>query len=646
MKQILQIFLFIYLLSIAFVINSQSYVLSSKNKKALKSYKEAESSFRSFDYSSSLQQLNKTVKKDKNFIEAWLLMGDVFTELDQNKNAINAFNRSIQIDSTFFPRAYFFIGNLAFEEGDYALSAQYLKRYLQFEYEQELTKILAKNRLERAQYAMSLIQHPLDVEPINLGKQINSISDEYINFVNEDFSKLVLTRKTEVGLDIQDRKLFEEMFFQSDSDNGKWLAPEPIKLSWREGLNVGGMNLSVDGRKMYFTGCNWPDGFGSCDLFVSFRIGDSWESPSNLGSNINSQWWESQPAVSSDRKRIYFSSKRSGGKGGSDIWMTIKLENNKWSPPVNLSDSINTPGNEMSPFLHADGNTLYFSSDGHYGLGGSDLFMSQRDELGRWSKANNLGYPINTGYNEINLFMSIDGSLAYLSSDRTEGQGGFDIYQFYTNNEIKPDRVYFVKGIVVDKHTLKPLKAKVELTYLSNGMIADESYSDLKTGEFLMVLHPAEEYAFNISKSGYLFLSEHFSTPESDTSLSVDKIFEMEAVLAGNRLILNNVFFDFDQSELKSKSYNELEKLYQLLTDNEKIGIQIGGHTDNVGDEVYNQKLSEDRAKVVLQYLVNKGISSERLDYKGFGSSRPVADNNTEAGRAQNRRTEVQILDK
>jgi len=436
------------------------------------------------------------------------------------------------------------------------------------------------------------------------------------------------------------------MFFQSGSDNGTWLTPEPIKLSWREGLNVGGMNLSVDGRKMYFTGCNWPNGFGSCDLFVSFRVGNSWESPSNLGSGINSQWWDSQPAVSSDGKRIYFSSKRSGGKGGSDIWMTIKLENDKWSPPVNLGDSINTVGNEMSPFLHADGKTIYFSSDGHYGLGGSDLFIARKDELGRWSKANNLGYPINTGYNEINLFMSIDGSLAYLSSDRAEGQGGFDIYQFNTNNEIKPDMVYFVKGIVVDKHTLKPLEAKVELTYLSNGMIADESYSDLKTGEFLMVLHPAEEYAFNISKSGYLFLSEHFSTPESDTSLSVDKVFEMEAVLAGNRLILNNVFFDFDQSELKSKSYNELEKLYQLLTDNEKIGIQIGGHTDNVGDEVYNQKLSEDRARVVLQYLVNKGISNERLDYKGFGSSRPVADNNTEAGRAQNRRTEVQILDK
>lgn len=644
MKKAFQILLISIFLSFVVLANAQPYEFSTKNKKALKSYKAAEQAYRLFDYSEALQNLNHAVKKDKYFIEAWLLMGDVYTELNHRTDAISAFQKAVQIDSTFFPRAYFFVGNLAFEIGDYSLSEDNFKIYLRFEDEQELTKLLGEKGLERAQYANYLISHPAGNQPVNMGKLINTSSDEYVNFVNESHEKLVLTRKSEIGTDARNQVLFEERFFESRIENKEWSEPALIKLAWQEGLNLGGMNLSVDGRKMYFTGCNWPEGFGSCDLFVSYKLGNYWESPSNLGTRVNSQWWDSQPVVSSDGNRIYFSSKRSGGKGGSDIWMSIRLENRSWSPPVNLGDSINTTANEMSPFLHADGSTLYFSSDGHFGLGGADLFISRKDELGRWSKAKNLGYPINSKYNDINLFMSIDGSIAFISSDRKEGQGGFDLYQTVPEEFIKPQEVYFVKGIVVDKSTLKPVGARVEITDLLDGIMVNETNSDPKTGEFLMVLNPSKEYAFNISKPNYLFYSEYFTASGAGSLSSVDKFFKIDPITTGKQLVLENVFFDFDQSRLKQKSFNELERLHQLLVENEAIKIEIGGHTDNVGDELYNQHLSEDRARIVYEYLINKGISAERISYKGFGDSLPISDNNNEEGRSKNRRTEITIF--
>jgi len=324
--------------------------------------------------------------------------------------------------------------------------------------------------------------------------------------------------------------------------------------------------------------------------------------------------------------------------------MTVRLGNGKWSPPINLGDSINTPGNEMSPFLHPDGKTLYFSSDGHLGLGGSDLFIARRDDLGRWSKARNLGYPINSSADDINLFMSLDGQWAFLSSDRDGGEGGYDIYKFETPVELRPQPVYFVKGIVMDKMTSKPLDAHIELTNLGDGLVVNEVNSDPVTGKFLMVLSPDEEYAFNITRPKYMFYSEHFSSLPVDQLHSVDKIFKIETVSPGKQITLNNVFFEFDKSDLSQKSYSELGKLFKLMEENPKIRIRISGYTDNVGDEDYNQKLSEARAKVVYQYLVDRGISAARLEFKGFGDTKPVADNNTEEGRALNRRTEVVVL--
>jgi len=644
MKLFVYIFSLLVLLTVVDKNYAQSIQLTTKSKAAIKNYRLAESSYKASDFELALNYLAKAVKKDNNFIEAWLLLGDVNTELKQKQEAIAAFEEAILIDSTFFPRAYYFIGNLAFEIGAYKQSENYLHRYLQFKDEQEITRLLAVQKLQRAIFADSLVSNPLNANPVNMGKPVNTSSDEYVNFVNENYSSLILTRKYIVDTNNYREGIYGERFYKTKSENGAWTNPIPLELEWQKNLNLGGMSLSVDGRKMYFTGCNWPDGYGSCDIFVSAKKGDFWQEPENLGSVINSHGWDSQPFVSADGNRIFFSSKRTGGKGGSDIWMTIKLKNGKWSPPVNLGDNINTPGNEMSPFLHPDGETLFFSSDGHKGLGGADLFMSRKDELGRWSKAINLGYPINSIANEINIVLTIDGNWTFISSDRNGGAGGYDIYSLETPTQIKPQPVYFVKGVVVDKRNSIPVAANIELTNLGNGLIENEVKSDSQNGEFLMVLHHNHEYAFNISKPGYLFYSEHYNPVLADTVTAIERVFKLEPISSGSKMVLNNVFFEFDQATLNSKSYTELDKLFKLLKVNPEVRILIGGHTDNAGADIYNQNLSEERAKVVYQYLVDHGISAERLEVKGFGASHPVADNDTEAGRSLNRRTEIIVL--
>ncbi|HDO27657.1 MAG TPA: tetratricopeptide repeat protein [Bacteroidetes bacterium] len=622
---------------------AQNFRISSKNKKAVKYYKAAENAFRQRDYRQAEEDLAKAIRKDKNMIEAWLLLGDVHTELGGKEKAISDFQEAVSIDSAFFPRAYFFIANLSFESGNYATSANYFRRYLAFKDEESLTRAIARQRLSNAVFAENAVSHPVCKPPVNLDGEINTEAEEYINFVDATISSLTFTRKAKKQVSEQGQIYYSENFYRSLNKSGAWQTPEPVVTAWAEGLDMGGMTLSIDGRKMFFTGCNWPGGFGSCDLYVSVRRGRTWQVPVNLGRNVNTSGWDSQPAVSSDGKRLFFASKRKGGHGGSDIWMSVKLPDGKWSPPVNLGDSINTPGNEMSPFLHADGKTLYFSSTGNNSLGKADLFISRKDETGRWSKAQNLGYPINSRFDEINIFISLDGLTAWISSNREGGLGGFDIYRFELPAAIRPGKVLFVKGIVKDKETEKKLAAEVDLTNLLSGTLSDSTVSDAQTGEFLMVLHPGTNYAFNISKTGYLLYSENFNLNSTVVTQSVEKEFLLERLKPGKRMVLNNIFFDFDRATLKAASFSELNKVVQLLNANPGISIQINGYTDNIGTDKYNFDLSLRRAKAVYDYLVVQGISFNRLSYKGFGASRPVADNQTEKGRSQNRRTEIVI---
>ena len=305
--------------------------------------------------------------------------------------------------------------------------------------------------------------------------------------------------------------------------------------------------------------------------------------------------------------------------------------------------ALNTDKDEMAPFLHADGNTLFFSSKGHPGLGGYDLFISRADELGRWSLASNIGYPTNSRYNEIVMFSSIDGKSSWISSDRSGGKGNYDVYKFDNYNRIMPRNVMYVEGRVIDKESRLPLKARIEITNLNTSEIINTTVSDSINGEFLIVLYSGIDYAFNVSKNGYLFLSENINLQDSLEVGSLKKQFELSKLRVGSRLVLNNLFFEFNDYNLLASSTIELDKLADILIDRPELNIEVIGHTDSIGNPDYNMKLSGKRAESVGDFLINKGLLQNRVSCKAMGSTMPVADNNSEKGRAKNRRTEILI---
>ncbi len=634
-------FVIILLISI---INSyaQEYQFSSKSKKAVKAYNIGASHYTSKNYNGAITSLEKSLDYDRDFIEAWLLLGDIYSDLKRFDKAIDAYNSALAIDSEFFPPVYYFLANIYYDLGDYENSSVTYNKLLKLNSISEELRVLATDKLMFADTARKLVANPVLTNPQNIGSAINTSNDEYINYVNTDFDLLMLTKRTKQS-GFSNAKYVEELYY-SDYIDSSWSKPKVVNLGWKdERLNMGTINFSTDGRTMFFTGCYWPGSQGGCDLYFSKSAGSIWLEPTNIGNSINTSTWESQPIISSDSKKLFFASKRAGGKGGSDIWMSIKLKDNTWSPPVNLGDSINTSKDEMAPFLHADGNTLFFASKGHPGLGGYDLFVSRADALGRWSLAKNIGYPTNSLGNEINIFSSIDGKRSWISSDRAGGNGNYDIYEFDNYNEIMPDRIMYVEGLIVDKTTNKPVKAKVEITNLVTAQVINTTYSDSIGGEFLIVIYPGVEYAFNISKPGYLFLSENINLQDSIDSTSIKKLFELSPFKVGSKLVMNNIFFQFNKHELLPSSYIELNKLSELLNEYPTYNIEISGHTDSIGTPEYNILLSKKRAESVGKYLIVKGVNINRLSYKAMGSSKPIATNESEQGRAKNRRTEILI---
>lgn len=641
----LKYFLLIFVVCISAVVSvAQGYNVSSENNKAIKNYHKATEAYKLGNTSESIFLLKKAVKYDANFIEAWLLLGDVYTDIDSINNAIESYEKAISIDSVFFMPAYYFLGNLYIKEHDFVKAKAAFQHINQDDNISIELMDLNSKALEKVAFLDEIYKNRLPIEITNLGEIINTDGDEYVNYLNSEVDYIMFTRRMEL-LNSSTGRRYRESLFHAYSDDGVWNKPSLINQKWMKDLNMGSLNLSADGRQMYLTGCYWPGSKGSCDIYLSEKIGDTWELPKSFEKGLNTSGWESQPTISSDGRKLYFASKRAGGKGGSDIWMSVKLKNGDWSLPVNLGDSINTSGDEMSPVIHADGRTLYFSSNGYLGVGGMDLFLSRKDETGIWSIAKNLGVPINTEKNEINIFISLDGKNSWISSDRKGGQGNFDIWEFDNVKEIIPQKIAYVSGIVVDNVTLKPLKAKVEVTNLTTLSVVNSTYSDSINGSFLIILFPGIDYAFNISKPGYLFLSENINL--TDTIIdknTVVKNFELIPIGKDKQLILNNINFEFNKSRLLPSSEIELKNVVQIIIDNPEYNLMITGHTDSIGNNIYNQKLSLNRAESVYNYLINNGIDSKRLAFEGKGSDKPVMSNNTEEGRAANRRTEITFL--
>ncbi len=643
MKSRLSLTVILLLFAGVLSVQSQTIELSTGSSRAQRHYQKGESAYISGNMEGAKQSLLKAVKADDEFIEAWLLLGDVYHELELYNSSRDAFKKAVELDEKFFPGALYFIARLAWEAFDYEEAALYAVRFLSYASISSEMQTRAQDIYERASFALWTMNNPVDFDPVNLGQHVNTVADEYINAIRLDDSLLFFTRRYEAeGFAVHGR--YNEHFFISTRDSVGWQQAQQLHTHWQRTDNMGALSISADGLTMFFAACGWPEGYGSCDLYTSQFDGINWSLPRNLGSHINTGSWESQPSISADGTELYFVSRRPGGQGGSDIWLSHRLENGSWSRPVNLGDQINTPGNEMAPYIHPDGMTLYFSSDGHIGLGGADLFLSRRDETGRWQEPINLGYPINTPDDEINIIVSTRGDIAYMSAVRDEGYGSFDIYTFELAHDLSAKPVSWLNTIVTDIDSGTPLVAEFSLVDLAKSTVVQSGRTAMPGGSFLISLPSGKEYALHIQKEGYLFYSEYFELTDETESRPFLIQAELQPVRHGSTVVLNNIFFDLDQSELKPESFTELVLLADFLKSSPDIVIELGGHTDNIGSEAYNLDLSQRRALAVRNFLTDNEIHEDRILVRGYGASKPVADNETEAGRALNRRTEMRIL--
>jgi outer membrane protein OmpA-like peptidoglycan-associated protein/tetratricopeptide (TPR) repeat protein len=609
---------------------------STTDREAIKHYALANEALDNREFKAATDELLKAIDKDPKFTEAHLLLADVLHVLKQNKLSIEEYRKVIAINPDFSRGVYLKLGESEISDAQYVIAQQHLQKYLTYPNIQDKDIYFAKKLLKDCDFSLEAIQHPVSFKPINVGPEINTGADEYLPVATADESELIFTRKINNNED----------FYKSVKLSGKWQTATYLSNNINTpNYNEGAQSITADGKYLFFTGCNRPDGLGRCDIYIAKKQGDDWGKPYDLNPPVNTSGWESQPSISADGRTLYFVSNRKGGYGGYDIWKSTVTDKG-WSEPQNLGPNINTPYDEQSPYIHADDSTLYFCSNGWPGLGGMDLFVSHLGKNGQWQKPQNLGYPINSSGDENGLTVTASGQYAFFASNNLNGFGGYDIYYFELPENIRPHVVTYVKGIVIDAVTKQPLEASVEIIDLEKNATVYQDNSSPEYGDFLVTLTAGKNYGLNVSKDGYLFYSANFSLLGHETREPYQLTVELSPIEVGNKVVLNNIFFDTNKFDLKPDSKAELQKLIDFLNLNPSVHIEISGHTDNVGNNQANQVLSENRAKSVYQYLITNGITAARLIYKGYGETQPIMPNISDANRAKNRRTEFKIIAK
>jgi hypothetical protein len=614
----------------------------TEDSKATKYFEKARTDFELGKWKDCENALLKAIKADSAFADSYILYGDLLLETGRPSEAAGQYTKALKFKPDQEYIVYNLLANTLFTLERYSEAAFNYEKLLGFPDLRPDLRSTIEKKLTVSKFRENLIEHPVSFNPVNLGPGINTADDEYINALEADGSGLFFTRR--VKNDSSILKEFDEDFYSAkiygDSSEQAVLLDYP---PGRDG-DAGALCISPDGRLLIFTSCFRRDSYGSCDLFYSEKIGDTWARAKNMGAHINSDLWDAQPSISPDGRTLYFASNRRGSIGSSDIWKTERTRDGGWSAPVNLGPSINTSDAEMAPFIHYDNMTLYYSSSGLPGMGGADLYKSV-NKGGNWSQPENLGYPINSSADELILVVNPEGNIGYISSNKLEGEGGYDIFEFDLYPAIRPVPVSYLKGKVYDKVSGKPLEARFELIDIVRDSTIIEASSDKLNGGFLVCLPGQRNYALNVSCEGYLFYSDHFPLTEIRSKMDpLLKDIPLEPIAVGNKMVLRNIFFQTGQYSLEPTSFAELDKLVEFMTDNPGIRIEIEGHTDDVGTDEYNNDLSMKRARSVFDYLSVHGISEQRLSYIGYGESRPVSSNESDEGRSLNRRTEIRIM--
>lgn len=505
-------------------------------------------------------------------------------------------------------------------------------------------KGILRKFIRQAENAKVLVKDTVEFIVQNLGPTINTEYEEMAPQVTSDEDILIFTASypnTTGGKKDAFGDYMEDVYISHKGQDGNWKKPIPIKK-----VNTGGhdaaIGLSPEGDELliyrnnkHLTG----------DIYISTKENKSWSTPQKMPEGINTKYLENSASMVKGGNRIYFTSSRLGGLGGEDIYMCERKLNGEWSLPRNLGANINTPYDDDAPFIAADEKTLYFSSKGHNSMGGFDIFKSTyNDELDIWSTPINMGFPINTPEHDIFFVWSVDGKRAYFSSHRKDSYGLDDIYMMMLPevDEKLVESVGLIGNVRNSKGKL--LKAEVKILDYETGKTLSICNTSTK-GDYNFKLNPNKKYKIQVNSKETIPYEEVLYLPEATSYYDARQDVVLQLPKKGLTVTLKNVHFDYNKSTLRTESYPELDKFAEILKNKEKFEVEIAGHTDNIGSDEYNLKLSLERAQVVVDYLISKGVNKKKIFAVGYGETTPVATNQTDKGRQENRRTNLTLHD-
>lgn len=593
------------------------------NKKALQEYEAAKQYLKDRSYEKALQALEKAEQYDAGMASIWFLRADLYNQLKDTDNELLSMQKGFALDSTGFTAYYFYLGERYFDRGAYAEALAAYRKYLGTDTKLKRAEEAGK-RIANCQFALEALRTG-ERQPVELF--IGSDRDVY-------WPSLDITGKTVLYTRLENNE--ENIWMRRDSADHYLNINTPY-------YNEGTQSLTADGQMLYFTGCDLPDSRGSCDIYVSYRISDTlWSEPVNLGDPVNSDAWEAQPSVSPDGTRLFFASGREGGKGGCDIWYSVlraRWPNGRqiWSPPRPLL--LNTPGNEMAPFLYYDGKTLFFASDNYPGMGGMDIYKVDLEGSG---EPKHIGITVNTHRNEMGFAVDASGKWGYFASDKT---GPKNIYRYRLEEEMACEEVAYMRLLVQDEAGGKIVPDRVFVQDLVQGDTLFYYNESFMPPELITCVPSDSRLLVSVLKKGYLYCSDTMRVGRAAYDSPETKILVLQRIQPERTLVLKGIFFDVDKAVLKPESEQELKQLTEFLRMNPEVKIEISGYTDDSGTDEYNNRLSEARALEVYTYLFLNRIKKERMQYRGYGKTRPVAPNSTEEGRAKNRRTEIKVIE-
>ena len=625
-------------------------VAAPTNTKARGLLEKAQEQVKERDFVKAVATLNQLNEKFPSFGDAFLLKGSLLKAVGDNRGALTAYREGLskvpadQVHAS----EYQLLGDLALSYGEYQTALDAYKQLMKVAPKTQKNMPKSQRQLLTCEFALEAIKHPVGEAPVPLPSPLNTFKFQYFPALTADNRFLLFTGRPAASSG-------EDLYVSRQNKDGSMGEPVPISPAINSSYNEGAGTIAGDGKTLVFASCDRPKAIGNCDLYISRRTGNNWSTPVNLGLNVNSTEWDSQPSLSADGRTLYFTSTRRGGQGQEDIYVTSLQPDGNWSPAQNLGTPVNTPGKDMAPFIHASSTTLYYVTDGLVGMGGLDVFRCERNAAGTWSEPRNLGYPLNTFENEASLFITSDNQKGFCSRTRAtqEPPGGYrlarerpvELFGFAVPPPVKArETSTYTQGRVFDAITKKPLKAEVKLYDLDTDVLTQFVTSDPEYGDYTVVLNEGHHYAMYAAADKYLLksLSFDYSSQRSFNPLSLD--IYLEPVRSGRSVVLNNLFFDTNKFELKLQSRTELNRLVEFLRQYRDVQIEVSGYTDNVGSPESNLQLSQRRAQSVVEYLSSHGISVNRLRSKGYGEGHPLAANDTEGRRQLNRRIELHIL--